>query len=86
MRDLGESPFMADLNSRWKRPKAFRGKTGISEAAYYRLKRDGSLKTARIGGIVFVDFVAFEELLEENAGKLIEKGLASQVETGGSKS
>lgn len=47
-------------SNRWKRPTAFRKATGISEPSYYRLKKSGALRTARLNGIVFVDAESFD--------------------------
>jgi len=47
-------------SNRWKRPVTFREATGVSEPSYYRLKKSGALKTAKLNGIVFVDAESFD--------------------------
>ena len=49
--------------NRWMRPAAARTELGLSEASYYRLKKSGALKAAKINGLVFVDVGGFQETL-----------------------
>jgi hypothetical protein len=48
---------------RWMRPAAARKVLGLSEPSYYRLKRSGGLRSAKVNGIVFVDVGGFEDEL-----------------------
>ena len=50
------------------RPAAARKVLGLSEPSYYRLKRSGGLRSAKVNGLVFVDVGSFEDDLSSQSG------------------